>query len=100
MSKLFDGWCDVAAVGKRVTPFAFAAALMAFTAGGASAAIFVVRNTNDDGPGSLRQAITKANAPTAPDVINFNIPGTGVHTIAPKSQMPTITNPITINGYT
>ena len=44
---------------------------------------FVVTNTNDHGAGSLRQAITDANATVGPDRISFNIPGGGVKTITP-----------------
>jgi hypothetical protein len=31
-------------------------------------------------------------------VIQFNIPGTGVHTIAPNTPLPNVTRPLTING--
>src|SRR5262245_25239778 len=40
---------------------------------------------------------TPTNADT--DTINFNIPGSGVQTISPTSALPTITDPVTINGY-
>src|SRR5262249_39269724 len=45
----------------------------------------VVTNTNDSGPGSLRQAILNANAASAPSAIAFAIPGAGTHTISPVS---------------
>src|SRR5437016_5283227 len=64
---------------------------------------FTVLNTDDSGPGSLRQAITDANAtPNAggADQIHFNISGAGVHTISPASALPAITDPVVINGYT
>ena len=48
-----------------------------------AAATFTVTNTNDSGAGSLRQAILDANASAGADLIDFNIPGAGVHTIAP-----------------
>src|SRR5690242_710445 len=49
---------------------------------------------------SLRQAIIAANAATGPDIINFNIPGGGVQTIAPfGATLPDITDPVFINGY-
>ncbi len=32
------------------------------------------------------------------NIINFNIPGTGVQTISPTSALPTITKPVTIEG--
>ena len=62
-------------------------------------ATFTVTNTNDAGPGSLRQAITDANAAAAPPHnINFAIPGAGVQTIAPLSILPPITAPVIINA--
>jgi hypothetical protein len=70
--------------------------------GGALAAglTFTVDNTNDSGTGSLRQAILDANTSPGPDIIAFNIPGVGVHTISPLSPLPPITDPVVINGYT
>ena len=60
----------------------------------------LVTNTNDSGDGSLRNAITLADAVTSGiDTIDFAIPGTGVHTIAPLSDLPAITAPFTIDGY-
>ncbi len=63
----------------------------------------------EDGVVTLREAITAANtnaasgdAPagdTGLDTINFNIPGSGVHTIAATSALG-ISDPVTINGYT
>jgi len=80
----------------------------------ASAKTITVTGTGDtiavDGVVTLREAITAANtnatsgdAPAGDpglDVINFNIAGGGVKTITPTSALPTITDPITINGYT
>ena len=60
---------------------------------------FVVTNTADSGAGSLRQAILDANANSGADVINFNITGTGVHTISPLSTLPNIAEQVTIDGY-
>ncbi len=51
-----------------------------------------VINTNDAGAGSLRDAINQANANTGLDVIDFNIPGSGAHTITPLSALPAITD--------
>ena len=48
---------------------------------------------------TLRAAIEQANYTPGADTINFAIPGTGVKTISPASQLPTITGPVTINGY-
>ncbi|MBD3558879.1 PD40 domain-containing protein, partial [Planktothrix sp. FACHB-1355] len=68
----------------------------------------VVTNTNDSGPGSLRAAIEFANANLGKDTIRFNIPTTdtgynpvtGAFTIRPTSALPTITDPVVIDGTT
>ncbi len=64
----------------------------------------------DDGVVTLREAITAANTDAASgdapagsaglDVIDFDIPGTGVHTINLTSPLPGITEPIVIDGMT
>lgn len=64
------------------------------------AATFTVINTLDTGAGSLRQAIIDSNANPGMDNISFNIPGAGPHTIQPLSALPTITDPVVIDGYT
>ena len=64
-----------------------------------AAPLFTVTNTNDSGTGSLRQAITYANASAGTDTITFAIPGTGPFTIQPNSSLPTITDPVVIDGY-
>ena len=46
---------------------------------------FGVTNTNDRGPGSLRQAILDTNAAGGPNVISFLIPGTGPRPSPPVS---------------
>lgn len=66
----------------------------------AQAATFTVVNTLDTGPGSLRQAILDANASPGADVIDFNISGTGVHTISLQSNLDAISDPVTIDGTT
>ena len=43
------------------------------------AATFTVTNTDDNGPGSLRQAILDAEAAAGPDTVAFAIPRAGVH---------------------
>ncbi|WP_420151027.1 beta strand repeat-containing protein, partial [Spirosoma sp.] len=66
----------------------------------AYAATYVVTNTNDAGTGSLRLAIVTANSTPAADIIQFNIPGAGPHTITTLTALPTITSPVHIDGYT
>ncbi len=61
---------------------------------------FMVTNTADSGPGSLRQAIINANTTLGLDMIHFNIPGTGLHTIKPVTALPEITNLVVIDGLT
>jgi len=91
---------------KRIVLFNCVALLLAR---GAIANTFTVTNTNDTGTGSLRQAILNSNTATpGPNTINFNIPATDpncnatthVCTISPATALPTITTPVTINGYT
>ena len=64
------------------------------------ASTFTVTNTNDSGPGSLRQAILDSNANPGADLIAFNIPGPCPCTIQPLSALPTITDPAVIDGTT
>jgi hypothetical protein len=68
-----------------------------------------VTNTNDSGPGSLRQAILDANHNPGLDTITFAIPGAGPHVITPGATnrvptglgaLPQIIDPVVINGYT
>src|SRR5262249_7133795 len=63
-------------------------------------ATFTVTNVNDNGADSLRWAIDQANLTATLDTIDFNIPGAGPHTILVTSQLPTITSPVVIDGYT
>ncbi len=49
---------------------------------------------------TLRAALMEANATPGPDLITFRIPGKGRHVIKPQSDLPTITESVTINGYT
>ena len=77
-------------------------------------AVFVVNTTGDqndqlpgdgfcnDGAGncSLRGAIQEANAFPGANTIDFAIPGNcGQQTIMPNSQLPAITDSVTIDGY-
>ncbi len=62
------------------------------------AAEFTVTNVNDAGLGTLRQAIIDANVSNDVDTIVFDIEGSGPHTIAPTSALPTITEPLIIDG--
>ena len=79
-------------------------------------ATFLVTNTADSGAGSLRAAMLQANARPGPDNVNFNIPASTAPnldvpvsgfdpisqtwTIALQSALPSITDQLTIDGYT
>jgi hypothetical protein len=76
------------------------ALVLSLCAAAASATTYTVTNTADSGAGSLRQAITDANANGGTDTIAFNIPGSGVHTINVPTALPTITSPVVIDGTT
>ena len=61
---------------------------------------FIVSNTADTGPGSLRQAIIASNSATdSTNTLDFAIPGDGVQTIAPASPLPAITQAVLIDGF-
>lgn len=61
---------------------------------------FVVTTTADSGEGSLREAINKANADVARDVVQFNIPGEGPHEIILQTSLPNILEPVVIDATT
>ncbi|MBI3408200.1 MAG: right-handed parallel beta-helix repeat-containing protein [Planctomycetes bacterium] len=71
-----------------------------------STLVFTVNTTDDVNDGvadethtSLREAILAANAHPGPDIIRFNIPGPN-RTISPLSELPVITDPVTIDAAT
>ena len=61
------------------------------------AATFSVTSNADSGAGSLREAITLANANPDVDVITFAI-GSGSATIQPATMLPTVSQPLRIQG--
>ncbi len=68
---------------------------------------YTVTNTNDNGPGSLREQISRASYSTSPDNIYFNIPGIAPHVIQPLTPLPSVLNSVNFdattqpaNGYT
>ncbi|MFO0804997.1 MAG: SdrD B-like domain-containing protein [Gemmataceae bacterium] len=72
-------------------------------------AVLLVTNTLDAGAGSLRQAILDSNASVGvADEIRFDIPETdtglnpsrNAFVIQPATNLPTITDPVIIDGYT
>jgi hypothetical protein len=65
-----------------------------FAVGSAQAAAFTVSSTDDLGPGTLRQAITDANAAGGPDTIT--ITATGTITLA--TPLPSLTDAVEIAG--
>jgi hypothetical protein len=87
-------------------------------AGPAEAATFTVNKTGDGGDRSLsdnrcdasndngsqctlRAAIEEANDTGGADAIEFGIgSGSSVRTISPASELPTVTDPVTMDGYT
>ncbi len=68
---------------------------------------FVVSNIDDQGPGSLRQALIDANQSTATAIIDFQVPSNlftdGVAVIQPRTELPELYNvdhPIILDGRT
>jgi hypothetical protein len=82
----------------RVTRFALLAVLFLAMAPPGQAGTFTVSNLNDDGAGSLRQAILAANATAGADTITFGSALGGTLTLA--SPLPTIADAagLTIRG--
>ena len=71
----------------------------------------IVVSVRDSGQGSLRQFLTNANALANPGLAQagrtagidnavFGIPGPGPHTIAPATWLPSITDPVVLDGTT
>ena len=82
---------------KLITALFFTGALLAQLI--ATGATFTVTSSANSGPGTLRQAILDANTTPGPDTISFNLPGSGVQTIAPTNALPAITNQVFIDGF-
>ncbi len=59
-----------------------------------------VSNTASSGPDSLRDAINTSNRQAGRQTITFNIPGSGAQVITPLTDLPQITDPVKIDGYT
>lgn len=66
----------------------------------AQAATLTVVNTNTSGAGSLAQAITDANNTPGADEIVFNITSPGTKKISVLNFLPSVTDPVTIDGTT
>jgi CSLREA domain-containing protein len=71
------------------------------------ATTYIVNTTDDANDGtcdlihcSLREAIFAANANYVQDTISFNITSAAPHTIRPGTALPTITDPVIIDGST
>ena len=71
-----------------------------FHVGAVCGGTFTVTNVADSGAGSLRWAITNANANPGPDIINFQIIGVAPFTINLASALPPVTDPVTIDATT
>lgn len=67
---------------------------------GSTSPVLTVTNANDSGTGSLRQALIDANAAPNLNRIVFNIPGACPRVITLASLLPTIDQPVIIDGYT
>lgn len=61
---------------------------------------FTVTNSNDNGAGSLRQAILNANANAGLDTINFQISGGSKQIISLQTALPAITDSVIIDATT
>ncbi len=62
------------------------------------AATYTVTSADEDGPGTLRQAITDANGDSEADVIAFSLPPP--YEISVSTNLPAMSQPVTIDGST
>ena len=69
--------------------------LLLMTSPSLYSATFIVMNNNDSGPHSLRQQIILSNSTAGLNTINFSAP----FQIILLSDLPAITNPVIIDGY-
>ena len=86
--------------GRRACALIVALAALGGVVRPARATTFTVTTNADDGAGSLRQAIVDANADAVADTIAFAIPTGGVPRITLLSPLPTIAQPLTVDGTT
>lgn len=91
---------SIDAFARRTFGAAKLALLPALLTGVARANTYTVTTTADSGTGSLRKAITDANAHSGADTIDFNLSGTGPFVVTPATRLPRITSPVTIDGTT
>src|SRR4051812_40377631 len=85
----------------RLIVWAALGVLFGVASASASAATYEVTRADDAGTNTLRWAINSANANLSEnDLITFDIAGANPQTIALRSDLPTVTDPVTIDGYT
>lgn len=65
----------------------------------AQCAVFLVTNSDDSGPGSLRQALLNANSTPNLDAVQFAI-GSGPQSLSPVTPLPQVNFPVVIDGET
>ena len=82
----------------RITRLTLTALATALVAVGVHAATFTVTSTDDAGAGSLRDAMTQANATSGADQIVFELSGAGPHVIMPSTELPAILEAVNIDG--
>ncbi len=68
-------------------------------AGGICGNVTIALLPGPDTVTSLREAICASNNNSGADMIEFRIPGSGARTISLQSELPTITDQVTIDGY-
>ncbi|MEG4634753.1 DUF4347 domain-containing protein, partial [Microcoleus sp. AR_TQ3_B6] len=95
-AKLGGNWELEEKIGKIKSPLAFESSAIQNYA--SVLTTYTVTNSSDSGPGSLRDAIEKANLNLGLDTIDFNIPGPGPHSITLGQALPVITSPVIIDG--
>ena len=102
------GWTGTTRAMALGTVMAIGVGLVGTTPASAASVTFTVNTVADhvvdgcaplaSGDCTLREAITAANATVDADTITFAVPGAGVQTIRPTSDLPFITQPVVIDA--
>src|SRR5947209_14416426 len=88
--------CTMSELKRNAVLFGLLSALAAPSFG----ASWLVTNTNDTGPGSLRDALASANSTPGTNSVNFAIAGVAPFRVFVQSALPASSNSLVLDGTT